>query len=66
MKLYDSMGPNPHVVRMFIAEKALEIPREEVDLMGGANRQHPFAPKSCNRGWYQAASTWSAARAAAS
>ena len=24
MKLYDSIGPNPHVVRMFIAEKGIE------------------------------------------
>ena len=39
MKLYDSIGPNPHVVRMFIAELGLEIEKEEVDLMGGENRQ---------------------------
>ena len=39
MKLYDSIGPNPHVVRMFIAELGLDIEKEEVDLMGGENRQ---------------------------
>ena len=39
MKLYDSIGPNPHVVRMFIAELGLGIEKEEVDLMGGENRQ---------------------------
>ena len=39
MKLYDSIGPNPHVVRMFIAELGLDIDKEEVDLMGGENRQ---------------------------
>ena len=38
MKLYDSIGPNPHVVRMFIAELGLDIEKEEVDLMGGENR----------------------------
>jgi glutathione S-transferase len=42
MKLYNSMGPNPHVVRMFLAEKGLDIPLEKIDLMGGANRQAPF------------------------
>ena len=39
MKLYDSIGPNPKVVRMFMAERGVEIPKETVDLMGGANRQ---------------------------
>ncbi len=39
MKLYNSIGPNPHVVRMFIAELGLEIETEEVDLMGGENRR---------------------------
>ena len=39
MKLYDSIGPNPHVVRMFIAELGLDIEKEEIDLMGGENRQ---------------------------
>lgn len=39
MKLYDSVGPNPRLVRMFIAEKGLSIPTETVDLRGGENRQ---------------------------
>ena len=39
MKLYDSIGPNPRVVRMFIAEKGIEIPKQAVDLRGGENRQ---------------------------
>lgn len=42
MKLYTSMGPNPHVVRMFIAEKAMTIPTQAVDLMGGENRKAPY------------------------
>jgi glutathione S-transferase len=42
VKLYNSMGPNPHVVRMFLAEKGLDIPLEKVDLMGGENRKAPF------------------------
>lgn len=39
MKFYNSMGPNPHVVRMFMAEKGLKIPSQDVDLMAGDNRK---------------------------
>jgi glutathione S-transferase len=39
MKLFNSVGPNPRVVRMFMAEKGLDIPKQEVDLRGGENRQ---------------------------
>ena len=39
MKLFNSIGPNPHVVRMFIAELGLDIEKIEIDLMGGENRQ---------------------------
>lgn len=39
MKLYDSLGPNPRVVRMFMAEKDLQIPTVKVDLRAGENRQ---------------------------
>ena len=41
MKLYDSIGPNPHVVRIFIAEKGMTIPAQKVDLMAGENRKPP-------------------------
>jgi len=39
MKLYDSVGPNPRLVRMFLAEKGISIPTQAVDLLGGENRQ---------------------------
>ncbi|HSZ12287.1 MAG TPA: glutathione S-transferase family protein, partial [Rhizomicrobium sp.] len=39
MKFYNSIGPNPRVVRMFMAEKGLSIPTEEVNLLAGENRQ---------------------------
>jgi glutathione S-transferase len=39
VKLYNSIGPNPRVVRMFMAEKGLNIPTQEVDLMAGDNRK---------------------------
>ena len=34
MKLLNSVGPNPHVVRMFAAEKNLTLPLEEIDFNG--------------------------------
>ncbi|HEY1638496.1 MAG TPA: glutathione S-transferase N-terminal domain-containing protein [Rhizomicrobium sp.] len=46
MKLYNSIGPNPRVVRMFVAEKDLEIPLVEVDLMAGENRREPYLQKN--------------------
>jgi glutathione S-transferase len=42
MKLYNSGGPNPRMVRMFMAEKGIEIPKVEVDLRGGENRREPY------------------------
>ncbi len=39
MKFYNSIGPNPRVVKMFMAEKGISLPRVEVDLLGGENRQ---------------------------
>lgn len=42
MKLIHSVGPNPHVVRMFIAERGLDIPMEEIDIRAGENRQEPY------------------------
>lgn len=41
MKLYDSVGPNPRVVRIFMAEKGIAIPSETVDLRAGDNRKEP-------------------------
>lgn len=42
MKLFNSIGPNPFVVRMFMAEKGIKIPTETVDLMAGENRKEPY------------------------
>lgn len=42
MKLMQSIGPNPQVVKMFIAERGLDIERQEVDLMAGENRQEQY------------------------
>ncbi len=46
MKFYNSIGPNPRVVNMFIAEKGLDIPREEINLMAGENRQAAYMAKN--------------------
>jgi glutathione S-transferase len=46
MKLYNSIGPNPRMVRMFMHEKGIEIPLEAVDLMGGENRRAPYTDKN--------------------
>jgi glutathione S-transferase len=41
MKLYDMIkAPNPRRVRMFLAEKGIEIARVEIDIPGGGNL-HP-------------------------
>jgi len=42
MKLYDSIGPNPHVVKMFMAEKGIDLPRHRIDLLKGENRQAEY------------------------
>jgi glutathione S-transferase len=42
MKLITSIGPNPHVVRMFMAERGIEIPMEEIDIRAGDNRKAPY------------------------
>ena len=42
MKLINSVGPNPHVVRMFMAERGIDIPMEELDIQKGLNRQEPY------------------------
>lgn len=42
MKLYTSVGPNPRVVKMFLAEKGIDVERIEVDLRGGENRREPY------------------------
>lgn len=42
MKFYNSVGPNPRVVKLFMAEKGIELPEVTVDLRGGENRRAPY------------------------
>ena len=47
MQLLDSIGPNPKVVRMFIAERGVSgIQVQTVDLRGGENRQEAYLAKN--------------------
>jgi glutathione S-transferase len=46
MRLYTSIGPNPRVVHMFLLEKGIDLPRVEVDLMGGENRRAPYTDRN--------------------
>lgn len=40
MKLYeDQRAPNPRRVRIFLAEKGIEVPRQQVDIMTGEHKQ---------------------------
>ncbi|PQM26260.1 glutathione S-transferase [Sphingopyxis lindanitolerans] len=42
MKFYHSVGPNPRVVTLFMAEKGIEIPTVTIDLRDGENRRAPY------------------------
>jgi glutathione S-transferase len=46
MLFYDSIGPNPRVVRMFMAERGIEVPKTAIDLRGGENRQPAYMAKN--------------------
>ena len=46
MRVYDSFGPNPRALRMFLLEKKIEIPSQAIDLMGGENRSAPYTSKN--------------------
>jgi glutathione S-transferase len=46
MKLYQSVGPNPRVVTMFIAEKDVTIERAYLDIQAGENRQADYLARN--------------------
>ena len=45
MRLFDSIGPNPHVVRMAAAEKGLALDRVTIDIRAGVNRSSDYITK---------------------
>lgn len=46
MKLINSVGPNPQVVRMFVAERGIDLAMEDIDLMAGENRKEPHLARN--------------------
>jgi glutathione S-transferase len=46
MKLLNSFGPNPRMVRMFAIEKGIDLPFEDVDLLGAENRGDAYMAKN--------------------
>ena len=46
MKLINSFGPNPRMVRMFMSERNIELETEEVDLLAGENRQAAYMARN--------------------
>jgi len=47
MKIYDAKtAPNPRRVRMFLAEKGIAVPYEQVDLVAATNRGAEFRKKN--------------------
>ncbi len=47
MKLYEhARAPNPRRVRIFLAEKGIRVPFEEVDIFRRVNREAPFLEKN--------------------
>lgn len=47
MKLYDAKtAPNPRLVRVFLAEKGIEVPLEPVDIMAARNREPEFRKRN--------------------
>jgi len=46
MLLFDAARPNPRAVRIFLLEKAITLPMQDIDVDGGENRQPEFV--ACN------------------
>ncbi len=46
MRMYNSLGPNPRCVRMFMAEKGVTLDTIEIDILGAENRQGPYTDKN--------------------
>jgi glutathione S-transferase len=46
MKYLNSLGPNPRMVRMFMLEKDIDLPKIEFDLLAGENRRPPYTDKN--------------------
>ena len=46
MRLLNSMGPNPRMVRMFMIEKGIELEVLEHDILAAETRESPYTDKN--------------------
>ena len=46
MKLINSFGPNPRMVRMFLLEKNISLPFDSMDILAGENRKGAYMEKN--------------------
>jgi len=46
MLFYDSVGPNPRMVRIFATERGVELPSTRIDLRAGENRQPAYLARN--------------------
>jgi glutathione S-transferase len=46
MQVYDSFGPNPRALRMFLLEKGVTLRSTPVDLLGGENRRGTYLDRN--------------------
>jgi len=46
MRVYDSLGPNPRALRMFLLEKGVTLETHPVDLLGAENRRPPYTERN--------------------
>ena len=51
-RLFNSNGPNPHVVRVCLAEKGLltSVPQTQINIREGENREPPYVTEVNTRG----------------
>jgi glutathione S-transferase len=42
VRMFDSFGMNPRILRFFLLEKGIDIPRQEMNILAAENRQAPY------------------------
>ena len=46
MLFYNSLGPNPRAMRMYLSEKGITIPTRELDILAAENRKPPYVERN--------------------
>ena len=44
--ILNSFGPNPRMLRIYLLEKGIDIPMENIDIIGGENREESYLSKN--------------------